>query len=109
MSDRILVATRKGLFTVERNGGAWKIARTDFLADHVSMVLADPRDGSLYAGLDHGHFGVKMHTRNGEAAWEEMRRAHLSGEARGRRRQRHVGQAHPVDHVQDLGAGDGRS
>jgi hypothetical protein len=71
MSDRILVATRKGLFTVERNGGAWKIAGTDFLADHVSMVLADPRDGRLHAALDHGHFGVKMHRRNGNGDWEE--------------------------------------
>jgi photosystem II stability/assembly factor-like uncharacterized protein len=72
MSDRILVATRKGLFTLQRNNGAWKIAGVDFLADHVSMVLADSRHGAVYAGLDHGHFGVKMHKRNGDAAWEEI-------------------------------------
>ena len=61
MSNRILVATRKGLFTLERNGNDWGITRTDFLADHVSMVLPDARDNRLYAALDHGHFGVKMH------------------------------------------------
>ncbi len=72
MSDRILVATRKGLFTLQRNGGAWKITRAEFLADHVSMLLADPRDDSLYAALDHGHFGVKMHKSNGNGAWEEI-------------------------------------
>lgn len=75
MSDRILVATRKGLFTVERqgNGGAaWKVTGCDFVADHVSMVLADPRDGRVYAGLDHGHFGVKMHRRDAGGAWEEI-------------------------------------
>ena len=31
MSDRILVATRKGLFNVERNGSAWRIGNVDFL------------------------------------------------------------------------------
>jgi len=71
MGDRILVATRKGLFTVERDGGAWKIASADFLADHVSMVLADPREGTQYAALDHGHFGVKLHRRDAKGDWEE--------------------------------------
>lgn len=72
MSDRILVATRKGLFTVARNGSGWKVESVDFLADHVSMVLADPRDGALYAALDHGHFGVKLHKRGSNSAWEEI-------------------------------------
>jgi hypothetical protein len=75
MSNRILVGTRKGLFTVERTGAAptpWIIARTDFLGDNVSMVLADARDGRLYAALDHGHFGVKMHRSPGPGGpWEE--------------------------------------
>jgi len=74
MSDRIMVATRKGLFTVERNGGqggAWRVTTADFLGDNVSIALADPRDGTRYAALDHGHFGVKLHrARNGDD-WEE--------------------------------------
>ncbi len=62
MSARVLVATRKGLFTLEQAGGnEWVISAIDFLADNVSMVLWDPRDGSLYAALDHGHFGAKLH------------------------------------------------
>jgi photosystem II stability/assembly factor-like uncharacterized protein len=71
---RLLVATRKGLFTIERNGKApdtWAIARTDFLADNVSIVLPDSRDGRLYAALDHGHFGVKLHRQKRGEAWEE--------------------------------------
>jgi photosystem II stability/assembly factor-like uncharacterized protein len=72
MSDRMLVATRKGLFTLKRDNSGWTIAGVDFLADHVSMVLADPRDGATYAALDHGHFGVKMHKRNGSGTWEEI-------------------------------------
>jgi len=48
MSDRILVATRKGLFSIEPNGtgGArWAISKVDFLADNVSIAMADTRDG----------------------------------------------------------------
>jgi len=45
MSDRLLVSTRKGLFTLERKGGLWSIAQVDFLADNVTLALRDPRDG----------------------------------------------------------------
>ena len=64
MSLRILAATRKGLFLIERSGASpnsWRVADTRFLGDNVSMVLCDPRDQRVHAALDHGHFGVKMH------------------------------------------------
>ena len=71
MSDSILVSTRKGLFTIERTDGAWSIAAADFLGDNVTLAIADHRDGTRYAALDHGHFGVKMH-RNSGGAWDEI-------------------------------------
>lgn len=72
MSDTLLVATRKGLFTLKR-GSAWTIAKTDFLGDNVSMVLRDKRNGWLYAALDHGHFGCKLHRAKGSGApFEEI-------------------------------------
>ena len=62
MSDRLYVGTRKGLFLYERSGrGEWKIERTAFIGDPVSYVLADERDGTIYAALNLGHFGVKLH------------------------------------------------
>ena len=76
MALKILVATRKGLFTLGRNGSAaapWTIERADFLADNVSLVLHDKRSGRLHAALDHGHFGVKMHTCEASGApWVEQ-------------------------------------
>ena len=72
MSDKLLISTRKGLFTVARSPvGQWEIEGVDFLGDNVSLTLTDPRDGRTYAALDHGHFGVKLHrsTANG---WEEI-------------------------------------
>ncbi len=75
MALKILAATRKGLFALERTGtrdAPWQVAAIDFLADNVSMVLADPRSGHIYAALDHGHFGVKMHKAEAWGAeWTE--------------------------------------
>jgi hypothetical protein len=73
MSHRLLVATRKGLFTVDRDGSGWAIARSAFLGDSVTMVLPDARDGSVYAALDHGHFGTKLQrSPDGGASWGEV-------------------------------------
>src|SRR2546430_1018782 len=75
MSDRLHVATRKGVFTIERRKGRprarWAIARAHFLADNASIVLPDRREGALYVALGHGHFGVKLHrSRDGGRNWE---------------------------------------
>ena len=69
---RLLVSTRKGLFVLEREDDAWRIAREAFLGDNVNLALADPRDGSWYVALDLGHFGCKLQrsTDHG-ASWRE--------------------------------------
>jgi hypothetical protein len=75
MSDKFLVATRKGLFTFERGPSRvspWAITSTAFLGDNISMVLEDRRDGAIWAALDHGHFGAKLHvSRDGGNTWSE--------------------------------------
>jgi hypothetical protein len=71
MNDRLLVATRKGLFMLERRK-SWDITRTAFLGDPVSMLLSDPRSDTLHVALNLGHFGVKMHrSRDGGESWHE--------------------------------------
>lgn len=74
MSDRLLVSTRKGLFTVGRqDSGTWAIERVSFLGDNVTLTFTDPRDGAWYAALDHGHFGVKLQRSEDQgASWEEI-------------------------------------
>jgi hypothetical protein len=55
MSDRLLVSTRKGLFSlVRRAAGAWEIERVSLLRDAVSLAFHDPRDGLLYGALSLG-------------------------------------------------------
>ena len=73
MRDRLLVGTRKGLFELRRNDGDWKLTATHFLGDPISMLLADPSDGALYAAAALGHFRVKLQrSRDGGQSWQEM-------------------------------------
>jgi hypothetical protein len=75
MSDRLYVATRKGLFPIRKAGkdGGWTIQAPHFLGDPVTSVLPDARDGMLYAALNLGHFGVKLRrSANGGETWEEI-------------------------------------
>ena len=73
MSDVLNVATRKGLFRFRRNGSGWTAGGPAFIGEPVSAVLTDPRDGTLYAALRLGHFGVKLHrSDDGGESWREL-------------------------------------
>jgi photosystem II stability/assembly factor-like uncharacterized protein len=73
MSKIAYLSTRKGLFELVHNGAAWEIGASHFLGEPVSFTLPDSRDGTLYAALNLGHFGVKLHRRDpGSAAWTEI-------------------------------------
>lgn len=73
MSDRLHVATRKGFFTVDRSAGKWQVAKVDFLGQNATMSLRDPRDGTLYVAIDHGHFGTKLQRSSDDGqTWEEV-------------------------------------
>ena len=65
MPPELLVATRKGLFQIQRtgmNGNPWTITQVSFLGDNVGAVAEDPANGTLIAGLNLGHFGSKVRT-----------------------------------------------
>ena len=73
MSERAFLSTRKGLFELRRQGGEWEVGERHFLGEPVSIALSDARDGSLYAALNLGHFGVKLHRRDpGSDRWTEI-------------------------------------
>jgi photosystem II stability/assembly factor-like uncharacterized protein len=72
MSDKLYLGTRKGLIEVTRKNGGWHVGRASFLGVSVPMLLPDRRDNTLYAAVEHGHFGTKFHaSRDGGATWEE--------------------------------------
>ncbi|MGE8496502.1 MAG: WD40/YVTN/BNR-like repeat-containing protein [Pseudomonas sp.] len=73
MTTLLYVATRKGLLTFESQAAGWRLRRTDFLGEPVSMFLADQRDGYLYAALNLGHFGPKLwRSKDAGASWQEV-------------------------------------
>ncbi|MEE9608102.1 MAG: exo-alpha-sialidase [Myxococcota bacterium] len=77
MSDRFFVATRKGLFDFRRGSSGvkrkWELVRVSFLGEPVTTVLPDARDGAIYAALNLGHFGVKLHrSSDGAVRFEEI-------------------------------------
>lgn len=75
MSRTLWVSTRKGLFRLRQTGGSggWDVDHVAFLAEPVTMTLPDRRDGSVYAALNLGHFGVKLHrSDDGGATFREI-------------------------------------
>ena len=73
MSASIWIGTRKGLFVARSNGAGWEIADAAFLGVPVSMLLVEPDSDLVFAALDHGHFGVKLHrSENGGRDWREI-------------------------------------
>ena len=68
------VGSRKGLFRFDETAAAWAVAGgPQFLAEPVSALLDDPRDGALYVALYHGHFGCKLHRSDDRGkTWVEL-------------------------------------
>jgi len=84
MSERMLLATRKGLIQLGRKNGGWSIARTSFPGVAVTAALHDARDGTLYAMLKHGHFGAKLHRSDDDgASWSELTAPAFAADAAG--------------------------
>jgi hypothetical protein len=72
--NTLLVGSRKGLFVLERSTQpSWQITALHFAGEPVSQVLADPRDGTWYAALRLGHFGIKLHrSADRGKSWTEV-------------------------------------
>ena len=60
MASKVMVSTRKGLFEISKGRRGWAVDDAHFLGDNVTLTLHDPRDGTDYAALNHGHFGIKL-------------------------------------------------
>ena len=60
MSERILVGTRKGTFFATKIGSRWRPKLAGHLGVGVNFVARDPKRGTLWAALGHGHWGAKL-------------------------------------------------
>ncbi len=67
------VATRKGLFELQRQAQSWRIERLSFAAEPVSTLLPPDAQGFMLAALNLGHFGVKLHaSQDFGQSWQEV-------------------------------------
>jgi photosystem II stability/assembly factor-like uncharacterized protein len=60
MSGQIVLGTRKGLLMLERSEGRWRPRPIVQPGVPVCFAARDPRSGTLWASLDHGHWGPKL-------------------------------------------------
>jgi hypothetical protein len=73
MTSTALIGTRKGLFEFDIDASEPHVIAHHFRGAPVSAITVDGRDGAWYAGLDHGHFGVKMQRSDDRGAtWTEL-------------------------------------
>lgn len=74
MRERVLIASRKGLFSFTRRLNGWQLDDDPaFMGSPVTLAIRDPRDGALYAALNLGHFGPKLHRSLDEGrSWKEI-------------------------------------
>ena len=73
VQEKLLLGTRKGLVIYSRDSLGWHWTTDHFLGIPVSLAVSDPRDGTWWALLDHGHWGCKLHRSCDEGeTWEEV-------------------------------------
>lgn len=73
MKSSLLLGTRKGMVAYQFSNNQWKMENLSFEGIPVSIAYADPRNGTWWACLDHGHWGVKLHRSNDRGkTWEEV-------------------------------------
>ena len=73
MSKMILLGTRKGTVLLDRKNGNWLPRPIAHAGIPVCYATRDPRDGTLWSSLDHGHWGPKLsRSRDEGTTWEEL-------------------------------------
>lgn len=70
----LLLGTRKGLLIARHTDAGWTLDPTvHFAGVPVPYAARDPRDGALWAALEHGHWGPKLHrSTDGGNTWVEL-------------------------------------
>lgn len=72
MPNLILLGTRKGTLLIDRKGSNWHPQSIAHSGIPVCYAARDPRNGTLWASLDHGHWGPKLsRSRDAGATWED--------------------------------------
>lgn len=73
MANFILLGTRKGTVIIDRLNSGWQPRPIEHKGIPVCYAACDPRDGTLWSSLDHGHWGPKLsRSKDGGLSWEDI-------------------------------------
>lgn len=73
MPNLVLLGTRKGTVIFDRINSSWRPRPISHAGVPVCYASRDPRDGTLWASLDHGHWGPKLScSRDEGVSWQEV-------------------------------------
>lgn len=69
----LVLGTKKGLLLLEQGKHDWRARPLQHPGIHVSYAFHDARTGTLWAALDHGHWGSKLsRSKDGGQSWTEV-------------------------------------
>ncbi len=67
------LATRKGLIVLKQKSTGWDVEKAHFDGVKVTYVCSDLAKGWIWAGVNHGHWGPKLHvSKNQGKTFEEL-------------------------------------
>lgn len=73
MANMILLGTRKGTVIFDYDNSSWRLRPISHAGVPVCFAARDPRDGTLWASLDHGHWGPKLSRSHDDGAtWTDI-------------------------------------
>ena len=73
MSDHLVLGTRKGTLLLDRTSAGWKARPIAHAGMSISYAARDPRDGTLWAAMDHAHWGPKLsRSKDDGKTWENL-------------------------------------
>lgn len=73
MSDTLILGTNKGLIVLDRGARGWSARPLQHEGITCSYAFHDPRTGTLWAALGHGHWGAKLsRSKDGGRSWSEV-------------------------------------
>lgn len=73
MSNLMILGTRKGTLLFDRINNRWQPRPITHAGIPVCYACRDPRDGTLWASLDHGHWGPKLsRSKDNGVTWQDV-------------------------------------
>lgn len=73
MKQRLILGTRKGVMVLDRESNGWRLSQHGQSGIPVPFAFCDARNATMWASLDHGHWGPKLaRSKDAGKTWEDV-------------------------------------